>query len=258
MKTIISILFFIAIHITVSASPLVEQADSAYTNDNFQEAVNLYNEILKTEGSSTTLYYNLGNSYYRLGQLGKAIVCYERALRLDPTNSDAHTNLEFVNSKIIDKPIDSGTFISNTIDSIVLTLHPNTWAWLALASFVLLLGCIALYLFSGNIPLKKSGFFGGIIMFIATIILIVFALKAAHKTTEHNTAIITAPSTILSTSPRAPKDRSEEAVLLHEGTKIEIVDSISSRSDSIPEKWYEVKIDNINRAWVNASQIEKI
>ena len=256
------ILLFISLVVvscfTNSATSIIEQADSAYTNDDFQKAVNLYNNIIKTDGTSSSLYYNLGNAYYRLGQLGDAIVCYERALRLDPTNDDAQINLAFVNSKIIDKPIDRGTFITNAFDSLIMTQHADTWAWMAVILFILLLCGIGIYIFSTNVTIRKVGFFGGIILLIATIILLIFAIKAANNTTNRNYAIITSPSVILSTSPREPKDRSEEAVLLHEGTKVEIVDSITTRTDSIPMRWYEVKIDNTNRAWINDTAIEII
>lgn len=81
------------------ASTLTEQADSAYMAENYQMAAAIYNKILKEEGSSASLYYNLGNCYYRLGENGKAIVAYERSLRLDPTSADTRDNLEFVNGK---------------------------------------------------------------------------------------------------------------------------------------------------------------
>ena len=68
-------------------------------------------------------------------------------------------------------------------------------------------------------------------------------------------AIVIEPSTILSTSPRVPKDRTEEALLLHEGTKVEILDSICN---STSDKWYDVKVDNSHRAWINADAVEII
>ncbi len=259
MKNIISILLYILLApFSISASTLVEQADSAYSNDNYKEAVKLYNEVINTEGTSSNLYYNLGNSYYRLGQLGKAIICYERALILDPTNGDAKANLQFVNSKITDKPIDSGTFISNTLGKVLNLMHPNTWAMMTLIIFFVLLIGVALYIFSSSILVRKIGFFGGLISLLIFIIMLIFSFMAANKATTHTNAVITVPSSILSTSPRQPKDRTEEAVLLHEGTKVEIVDSVTSRKDSITDKWYEVKIDHTNRAWINSSAVEKI
>ena len=102
------LLFFAS---TISANSLTHQADSAYTEDNFVEAISLYNKIIQEEGTSSILYYNLGNSYFRSGKLGKAIICYERSVILDPSNEDAITNLDFVRSQITDKPGDNGTWI---------------------------------------------------------------------------------------------------------------------------------------------------
>ena len=78
---------------TRSGEELAQSGDSAYAADNFVLARELYTEAMKTGGSSAVLFYNLGNAYYRQGNLGKAIVNYERALKLDPTNADARENL---------------------------------------------------------------------------------------------------------------------------------------------------------------------
>lgn len=253
------LLFFVTMMpMLASASLVVDKADSAYMNDDFKQAVELYTQAIDDGGSSTMLYYNLGNSYYRMGKLGNAIVCYERALRLDPTNVDARTNLEFVNSKITDKIGDKGTFISNTFDRIIDYCHSNGWAWIAASSFVLLLFAIAAYIFVPAIVIKKIGFFGAIILLVVSVISNIFAYHAASKATAHNHAIIIEPSVMLSTSPRLPKDRSEEAMLLHEGTKVEIVDSVSVLADSVKMKWYDVKVDNTHRAWISSDAIEKI
>lgn len=257
MKTLIA-LVAVASALSLNATPLTQQADSAYMHDDFARAAELYSTAIATDGTSSTLLYNLGNAQYRLGRLGEAIVSYEQALRIDPTNEDARVNLEFVNSRITDKPIDAGTFISNTTDHILDLAKPDTWAWLALLSFTLLLGCMALYIFASNVAARKSGFFIGLVLVAVTIILVILSLNAARRATAHDSAVITVPSTILSTSPRAPKDRTEEAILLHEGTKVEITDSVTSRADSISVKWYEVKLDNTNRAWVNAGAVKKI
>ena len=88
---------------------LAQQADSAYAADNFSLAERLYRESIAAEGTSSTICYNLGNAYYRQGNLGMAIVNYERALKLDPTNKDARINLDFVKGKITDRQIDSGS-----------------------------------------------------------------------------------------------------------------------------------------------------
>ena len=252
------IISVIALSLTASAATLSQEADSAYMNDNFARAAELYESIIKSEGSSSNLYYNLGNCYYRQGKPGLAILYYERALRLDPSNDDARANLAFVNTKIVDEPGDRGMFISNTINGIAQGVSANGWATAAILSFVLLLCCVALYVFSSTIKLRKFGFFAGIILIIVCVVTNIFAHIATKYSTDSNEAIVIDPSTLLSTSPRAPKDRSEEALLLHEGTKVEILDSVSTRIDSIDSKWYDVKVDNNNRAWIKASAVEKI
>lgn len=237
---------------------LTQEADSAYMHDDFAEALGLYLRIAESEGTSSELYYNIGNCYYRLKKPGKAIVYYERALRLDPANADARANLEFVNSRITDEPGDRGMFISNTVNGFACKVPANTWAAIAICSFVLLLGSIALYVFMSDVRLRKTGFFGAIILLAVCVLTNIFASIATRYSTAGNVAVVTEPSTLLSTSPRAPKDRSEEAVLLHEGTTVEILDSVTVRADSTAVKWYDVKVDNSTRAWIRGTDIERI
>lgn len=237
------------------ASNLVQQADSAYIEDRFENAINLYEQAIAANEISSEIYYNLGNAYYRADKLGKSILCYERALLLDPTNNDAKTNLNFVKTKLTDAPSDNGTFISNFFNSIITGRHSNSWAINAIISFLLLIISIALYVFIGNITLKKLGFFGGLTFLVTTIIMIIFSFMAYSGATAHDKAIITSVSTILSTSPRTPKDRSEEAILLHEGTKVVIIDSVTNIDKT---KWYDVKVDNNHRAWLNSKDAEII
>ncbi|WP_304685694.1 tetratricopeptide repeat protein [Muribaculum intestinale] len=251
----ISLLAFLCQTITVSAQSLTQRADSAYAADNFAEATELYLQIADEEGTSSNLYYNLGNCYYRQGKPGMAILYYERALRLDPSNADARTNLEFVNSRITDEPGDRGMFISNTINGFACRLSGNEWAGIAIGCFIMLLGAVALYIFSANVPLRKVGFFGGFVLLALCIIANVFASVSTRYSTSHDHAVVIDSSTLLSTSPRVPKDRSEEAMLLHEGTCVEILDSVTTRVDSTVVKWYDVKVDNSHRAWINGNAI---
>lgn len=239
-------------------SPLIEQADSAYNADNFQQAADMYLNVIQTEGPSAKLYYNLGNTYYRLGQMGNAIISYERALRLDPSDKDARNNLAFVNARITDRPGERGTFLGNALDAISSYMHSNAWAWIAFVCFVLTLSGLLAYLFSQNIAIRKTGFFGGIITILGCCVCLFFSYRSATIAIADNVAVITVPSTILSTTPRVPQDRSQEAMLLHEGTRVTILDSVRSTTDSINALWYDVQVDNAHRAWINAAAVRKI
>lgn len=237
---------------------IIALADSAYTADNYAEAAKLYLQAIDSLGPSAKLYYNLGNSYYRLGESGNAILAYERSLRLDPTDADARENLEFVNSRITDRPGERGTFIGNALDSASAAMQSDAWAWIAFGAFVLTLAGVLVYLFMADVTMRKIGFFGGILTFIIMCVGIFFATRSAAISLADDAAIVTAPSTILSTAPREPRDRSQEAMLLHEGTKVQILDSVRSTADSIQSTWYDVQVDNAHRAWVNAKDVEII
>lgn len=257
-RHIFFLLAAILANVAVSASPLDEKADSAYTAEQYADALSLYLQAADAEGTSSELYYNIGNTLYRQGKIGQAIIAYERALKLDPTNAEARANLDFVNSKIVDKAGERGTFFSNAMDAIARIMTANAWAWTVLVFFILTIASVCLYCFMSSIPLRKTGFFGGITTLLLCIVGGVFAFRSASMAKSHDYAVVTAPSTILSTSPRTPKNRTEEAMLLHEGTKMQIMDSVSARTDSVVTRWYDVEIDNNHRAWIRATDVEII
>jgi len=95
----------------------MQEANKAYTERNFQQAIKDY-EALLHQGRSVALYYNLGNAYYRTDNITQAILNYERALRLSPGNSDIRFNLQLARSKTIDKYADGDVYIGNWADDI--------------------------------------------------------------------------------------------------------------------------------------------
>lgn len=244
-----------AVDMRLPAELLAHQADSAYSADNFLLAEQLYLRVLETGGSSTALFYNLGNAYYRQGNLGKAIVNYERALKLDPTNRDARANLEFVNSKITDKQIDSGSYMMSVWDGAVGMFHADTWAVISLILFAVFIGAVAAYIFSSAVAVKKASFFGGLVVFFVTVCAVIISFAAANRVNSADYAIILPPASQLSTSPREARSQAEQAFLLHEGTKVEIIDSIPGQGDGM---WYEVMVGHGERAWVKADEVERI
>lgn len=258
MKKILSLIIIYVCVLTGNAAPIVERADSAYSADNFPLAIQLYQEALQKEGASTELYYNLGNAYYRDMQLGQAIIAYERALKIDPSNSDARTNLEFVNGKIADKPVDNDSLTEKLADKIINYTTADVWSWIALGLFCIFLAGVAGYIFTSSIPVRKICFFGGMVIFVLFLASLIVSINAASRSVSTDKAIVTSEAVHLGTSPRTPREKSEQAFLLHEGTKIAIVDSLTVTTDSLSTKWYEVKVDNEHRAWINSKDIEKI
>ncbi len=243
-----------------SATDLDRMADEAYMRgapQDYIEAIRLYNMAIEKDGSSAAIYYNLGNAYYRADSLAKAIICYERALRLNPTDKDIRANLEFVNGKIIDAQPTGG--ISNIIVEISMQmLSPNGWAVVSIVLFVAVLLLTAGYIFSRNIRLRKVFFFIALILFIVNVICIIITINASSVAGDNNEAIVTATSTQLSTSPSTPLDESQKAMLLHEGSKVRVIRELSTPNDPRVKKWIEVEVAGDNRAWIDAEAIEKI
>ncbi len=258
MRKILLIFVLLSCSLSMAASTLAQQADSAYNAEDYNRAIELYKASITNHGVSSDIYYNLGNAYYRAGQLGRAVLSYERALRVDPTNGDARTNLDFVRSRIQDRPEDDTAFISSMHHSLMGSLTANTWAWTAFVVFLLFLGAVALYIFSTSVTLRKTGFFGGLVLLFVFLYFLLVAYDANDYATSHETAVVVVPSTQLSSGPRASKSATDRVVTIHEGTSVEIVDSISTPDDPVSPKWYNVKINNNTKAWMRSSDVERI
>ena len=257
MKQLLVIFTLIMASYQAFANNLLADADSAYNKEQYAHAVELYNRILSEQGRSADVYYNLGNAWYRRGNSAQAILAYERALRIDPAHNDARANLWFVNSRLEDKPEDNNSVLVSIHQAIVTSATANTWAWVAVFSFLLLCGAIALYIFASGILLRKIGFFGGIVLLGTFTYFLIVANNAADRINDHSEAIVTAKSTFLNSMPRQPK-QTEKVVVLHEGTKVEIIDSVATPDDPVSPRWYNVRINSSAEAWLRATDVERI
>lgn len=258
MKKITLIIVALLAGVTASALSLAQRADSAYNAENYREAINLYLQSIAQDGVSSDIYYNLGNAYYRNDRLGMAVVNYERALQLDPANNDARDNLNFVRSRIQDRPEDDTSFLSGVHNGIVTCMSANAWAWTTFIVFLLLVAAIGLYIFATSITLRKAGFFGGIVLIIVFLYFLVVSFDALKTATSHDRAVVTVPTTQLRSAPRAAKTTDDKVVNIHEGTVVEIVDSVPTPDDPVSPMWYNVKINNNTKAWLRSSDVERI
>ena len=254
-QIIISILLAVMALPLMAANANIDRANQAYKQELYNEALKLYLQEAKETGVSSALYCNIGDTYYRLKDNVHAVLYYERALVLDPSNNDARFNLEFVRGKM-QLPDDAGeSWFSNWVDQAVSRLSSNTWAVIAIITFLLFLAGVAAYLFMDNVLVRKIGFFGGALVLAASILANLAAFHVYHKATSGNAAIIMPESVVLSTAPREPRDKDEEAFSLQQGTRVEIVDSIADKTSG---KWLQVSTAGGHKAWLNARDIEVI
>ena len=113
MKKIIYLLLLLLSPAMVQAEDISAKiiADSAYVKGDYKAAIEAYETILTNEGEAADVYYNLGNAYYKSENIAKAILNYERALLLNPSDEDVAFNLELARSKTVDKVADVHKFL---------------------------------------------------------------------------------------------------------------------------------------------------
>lgn len=224
------------------------EGDSAYMRDDYASAIQIYENLLK-KGEAADVYYNLGNSYYKAGDIAKAILSYERALLLQPGNADIRANLEIARSKTIDKvvPVPEIFFVS-WAKSLINCMSIDAWAKLGVVFFILLLVSLYLFFFSRQIVWKKTGFIAGLVLLAFVILSNVFASQQKSELTNRNDAVVLSPSvTVRST----PSDSGTSLFILHEGHKVEI-------KDNSMREWKEIHLEDGKVGWVPTFAIEVI
>ena len=248
-KIYFSLLFVFASVLAYGQETTKAQADSAYINNDYANAVYLYEDILANQGESADIYYNLGNSYYKMDNIAKAILNYEKALMLNPGNGDIRFNLELAQSKTVDKvtPM-SEVFLVTWMKSLTNTMSEQGWSKLAIASFILMLLGLVLYFFSKKIAMKKIGFISALCLMLVCILANVFASSQKSKAQSHSRAIIMEPSVTVKSTPN---EGGTELFILHEGRKVMI-------KDNTMREWKEIQLEDGNAGWVPASVIEII
>lgn len=245
----ISIILLLLVTVSVANGQTKAQADSAYINNDYAGAVEMYEAILTNEGESSDIYYNLGNSYYKMDNIAKAILNYERGLLLSPGDGDIRFNLELAQSKAVDKVVPmSEMFFITWIKSLANMMSEKGWAKLGIATFIMMLLTLALYFFGKKIALKKIGFISAICLLLVCIIANVFASSQKEKVLEHGTAIIMAPSVTVKSTPN---ETGTDLFILHEGRKVMI-------KDNTMKEWKEIQLEDGNAGWVPASVVEII
>ena len=221
------------------------QANTAYNSGNYEDAVELYQKILDTDMESVPVYYNMGNAYYKMREYPMAIYYYEKALKLEPSNEEVRANLEIANLDIVDKiePVPQ-SFIERWWRSMRAMFSSDRWAWWSVAAFVLLLVCAFMFFRSRRVGLRKLGFFMGIIFLIVFALSVVFAAQLKRSAITQDQAIIMSPTVTVKSSPA---EASVDLFVLHEGTKVTILESSNG--------WNKVRIANGSIGWLEADKM---
>lgn len=248
------VLCFVAMPFIAMAMPkdsldiMKVQADSAYSVGEFDTAERIYLQLAE-QGESASVYYNLGCTYYRQDNIAKAVLWFERAAQLDPSDDDIRFNLAMARSKTIDRIIPRHEmFFVSAWKSVMHSQSVTEWAYCATGAFILALLLVALYLYSSAIPLRKIGFFGALLCVLSCVLFNVFAYGLRNYNNTHTAGIVMESAvTVRSTPTKSGTD----LFVIHEGTRVEI-------KDNSMRDWAEVQIADGKVGWIEKSTYEAI
>jgi len=232
-----------------SDDALWQSGCEAYSTGDWETALHDWESISDMGLESPELYYNIGNAWYKSGDIAHAILNYERALKLDPSYDDARFNLEFANASVQDRietvPV---FFLKQWRDAISRTLSSDTWTVLFLIMLAGALAGLLSFLLASSTGKRKLGFFGGIALAILSLICIDFSIGQKNDYRRQDSAIVMRPVTSVKSSPSG--DSAKDLFILHEGTKVKVLESVRD--------WDNISLSDGRQGWIPSRDIEII
>ena len=227
---------------------LWQEANQAYIDGDFAKAVQLYSAIEDKGYYSARLYYNVGNAYFKIGNLGKAILYYNRALLVSPSMDDARYNLEIAEAQTKDKITEVPQFFLNRwIERLQHTMSCTAWSVISLVLLGAALALLLLFLLGTRLMIRKAGFYGTIATTLLFIITTAFAFSERSDILNREAAIVMSSAISVKSSPDSD---ATDLFVLHEGTKVTICSEIDG--------WVEVTIADGKKGWTEMSHLERI
>lgn len=225
-----------------------EMGNKAYMDGAYDKAVEEYNAILEGGEYSMELYYNLANAYFKMDNIGKAILYYNKALRVAPSQEDVQHNLAIAEARTKDKITAVPEFFLHRWMRVVRnSVSCNTWGVLSVAFFALILTFALLFLLASRLAVRKAGFYGALCALVLFVATTAFAVSARNEILLQDEAVVMSSAISVKSSP----DRSAtDLFVLHEGTKLRIVAEF--------DEWIEVVIADGKKGWTEKRYIENI
>lgn len=225
-----------------------EAGNRAYIDGNYEKAIEEYRAIIDGGEYSMKLYYNLANAYFKQGETGKAILYYNKALRIAPSQEDIRHNLALAEAQTKDRITAIPEFFLNRwLRTVRNAMSCTAWSILSILSLALILVFALLFLLASHIRWRKVGFYCAMCAVLLFITTTAFALSSRKDMLSHNEAIVLSSAISVKSSP----DRSAtDLFVLHEGTKVRILSEM--------DEWNEVVIADGKKGWVEAKNIEEI
>ena len=247
-KTLTLLLVFLSFSTFSQNEAFFEEGKEMYKNGKYQEAINSWMQILENGQTSSELYFNLGNAQYKLNQIGPSIYYYEKALQLSPNDTDIKTNLAFAENARIDliEPLPKSVF-SKWYSTIAHAFTFDGWAILAVVFSVVFVTTFLLYYFSNSEKRKRVLFASSIISIFLMVGALTFAFLTYGDYSRNQPAIIFSNEIEVKAEPSMG---SNSVFILHEGTKVQIIDRDGN--------WCRISLADGKDGWIPVSDLKQL
>jgi tetratricopeptide (TPR) repeat protein len=228
-----------------SVNQLYTSANSLYKQNQFEQAAAAYEKILAQGYRTPEVYYNLGNSYYKQGNTGKAILNFERAKKLSPEDEDIAHNLKLTQLKTADRIVPVPQLaLTAAWNSFISSQSSKGWSYFALGYIWFTLLLFAIYLF---IAKKRFVFVLGFLFFLISIVSVSLAFKQSNTEENSDFAILLVENVNVKS---APDINGTDLFTIHEGIKFQILDVVGS--------WNKIRLADGKVGWIEKNLFEKI
>ncbi len=230
------------------AKKIFEQGNDLYQKEQFEQAAAKYEQVLKEGLVSDEVYFNLGNSYYKLNQVALSVYNFEKAKQLNPTCSSIENNLSFSQKLAVDEfDVVPRVGIDKLIFDTTSIFHYNTWAYIGVGMAFLFFLAFAGYYYS-NYTITKRLFFSGMLVILALMTLALLSAGFQKKYRDSNKSAIVF-ETVISVHSE-PKESSPEITPIHEGAKVLIIEDVNG--------WNKVVLPNGVQGWLPKTALRKL
>lgn len=224
---------------------ILNKANHYYQQKDFNSAIKEYQKIINDGYIGSSIFYNLGNCYYRIGEIGEAILYYEKALKLNSNDEDIKHNLQFVNLKTIDKvePLPK-FFLFNWWENLLGIFSVNGWTIFNFIIYLLLIISLSFFILSKKLNQRKISLYSSILFFVILFFGIIILISNYNIEKNRKEGVVVENVVNVKT---APDFNSTDTFIIHEGLKVSIEDVV--------DKWYRIKLPDGKVGWIPQNTI---
>ena len=249
IKTVVlGILFLSVLASFAQDNKLFNEGNALYNEGKYAEAIDKYKVILDSGQHSAELYYNMGNAHYKLNNVAESVYYFEKALQLAPGDKEIQNNLAYAQNMTIDAiDVQPEVGFSKLFKNIINYLDYEVWAKLSIIFMALFVALFLWYYFSSNTGKKRVAFISFIVSLFCFAMTFSLAFQKLEMDKKNNPAIVFAHE---SSVKNDPNPNGQELFQLHEGTKVQILESF--------ENWDKIKLSDGKIGWIRASDIKPL